>query len=190
MEPINIRDIVELARFEFRRYGFRADGGRVETVTARGESGSGLKCGFDAEPATGQAAFSQYRVIPHFRIWGVSNAESPDFLKVDAERLPLDLSVSYEHIDSGSNGYSARYELRSRVFGDPPRTGTDKQALGAIMATRTYKVVIETPEDPKGYNYSVSIFRHDEAIAEYRAAPHQALSAIGRVIGENLETER
>jgi hypothetical protein len=114
--PLRIQEVIELVRFEFRRYGFRADGpGEIKAKE------SSIRCEFEAEPATGQAAFTQYKIVPHFRIWvGAETADAQGVLKTDEERISLDLSVSYEHVNGGSNGLDVRYELE-RPFLDSPR---------------------------------------------------------------------
>ncbi len=62
-DDLKIADIIEMVRFEFRRYGFRADGGQVVRNT------NGLQVEFDQEPATGHAAFTQEIVYPRFHLW-------------------------------------------------------------------------------------------------------------------------
>lgn len=114
MKPVQIQEVMELARLEFRRWSFRADGGRITQVE------KSIRCEFETEAATGQAAFTQYKVTPHFRIWVEAESTDPQaVLKTDEERIALELSVSYDHIDGGSNGYSARYELVRRFLDEP-----------------------------------------------------------------------
>jgi hypothetical protein len=115
MKPIQIQAVMELVRMEFRRYGFRADGGKSRRAEKT------VHCEFDEEAATGQAAFSQYTVVPYCRIWvEAESAELHDVLITDEERISIDLYVSYEHVNGGGNGYSVRYELIRR-FSDEIR---------------------------------------------------------------------
>lgn len=87
--------ILEAARIEFRRFGFRCDGGNL----SRQQDENSLYT-FDTEAATGMAAFSQYTVTPYVRIWNTSGISGD---------VRLDLGVSYTHFGSGSNGWSATY---------------------------------------------------------------------------------
>lgn len=97
------KGILEAARIEFRRFGFRCDGG----VLSKQQDDYRLYS-FDTEAATGMAAFSQYTVTPYVRIWD-SSGRSGDVL--------IELGVSYTHFQSGSNGWSATYSA-SRNFAD------------------------------------------------------------------------
>jgi hypothetical protein len=112
---VTIYDVLELVRFEFRRYGFRADGGKITRNT------NGLHVEFCTEPATGQAAFTQDAVEPYFILW-VSDL-SMDLAAVippPDKVWVLDVGVSYTHFGDGRNGHSARYTIIQPPFGDPP----------------------------------------------------------------------
>jgi hypothetical protein len=111
---ITLQAITKLARFEFRRFGFRADGQNVEYRTT-----TSTIIEFNAEPATGQAAFSQNRVNTYVRLWG--NPKNNEIVTEEPE-LVVDLGVSYTHVNSGSNGYTVRYLIKKESsFGDSVR---------------------------------------------------------------------
>lgn len=110
MKP-TIQEVIELARFEFRRYGFRADGGKSDKVHET------VRITFDQEPATGQAAFTQYTVTPYVRIWCDAHDEDGQYVvKSDAEEIGLDLCVSYVHVSGGGNGFNVPYTLKLTHF--------------------------------------------------------------------------
>jgi len=110
MKSITVNEIAEKTRFELRRYGFRADGNpeiRRNTFW------------FTPEPATGQAAFSQYCVQSYFRLYGNEQLTLDSSVEFGEEgQFYMDIGVSYTHVDSGGNGYSVRYLLKSRSFDD------------------------------------------------------------------------
>jgi hypothetical protein len=111
---MTIRELTELARFEFRRYGFRADGGIIYGKTDR------VDVDFTPEPSTRQAAFSQSSVTPRFGIWHQNNGDATWDSAIKPTDSVVDLGVSYKHYGTGSNGYVVRYELVQHPFGDPP----------------------------------------------------------------------
>jgi hypothetical protein len=102
---MTIRELTEMARFEFRRYGFRADGG---TIRKKGEM---VDVDFDPEPPTGQAAFSQSSVLPYLRIWRKLDVLGLLLMDYDIVDPVVELGISYEHYGKGSNGATVDYDF-------------------------------------------------------------------------------
>tara|TARA_R110000868_G_scaffold204124_1_gene452148 strand:- start:1695 stop:2054 length:360 start_codon:yes stop_codon:yes gene_type:complete len=113
---MKLNEIIELARFEFRRYGFRADGA---TIVQNGRLRKEVVVEFATEPATGQAAFSQAGVTSHLRIWHENNGDISRF-DVEIPVTEVELGVSYTHHNGGRNGISRRYILAFDAFGGAP----------------------------------------------------------------------
>ena len=116
---ISVKDLSELIRFEFRGYGFRADG----FATDISKDGKLLFISFGPEPATGQAKFSQKSCVCYatvrLREEDVANLPFPIVLSADDNReIGLDLGVSYTHWNVGSNGIAVGYVLRLDSFSD------------------------------------------------------------------------
>jgi hypothetical protein len=114
---IAVTDIAKLVQFEFRRFGFRADGVRV----APREEWKSYMVEFDREPATGMAAFSQDWVEIGARIWSDPTPENTVPLK-DEKGPAIELTVHYRHPAGGHNGYSQFYELKKAYLEDPVLT--------------------------------------------------------------------
>jgi hypothetical protein len=109
---MTLQAIIELVRFEFRRYGFRADGATIETHS------STVSVDFEREPATGMSAFSQDSVTPYLRIWHEIEGEIALETEIPIPgRSVIELGVGYSHHGSGSNGITRRYSLTVDAFG-------------------------------------------------------------------------
>lgn len=99
----NIAMIAEAARLEFRRFGFRADGGAMISKS---------NFSFEPEAGTGQMAFLVDRIRPGIDLFGVVGEGEG----VDLSGRYIRLEVTYSHPQSsGSNGFGLDYVLVAKT---------------------------------------------------------------------------
>lgn len=109
---MTVNKIMELARFEFRRYGFRCD---TPILSRASES---IVATFELEPAAGQASFSQVSVACYVRIWDKTQNVGWEYDIPVNDKISIELGVRYDH-HFGSNGICRAYILSvDSLFGE------------------------------------------------------------------------
>lgn len=99
-----LQAIIEAARQEFRRHGFRADGGSLNT--------NGTSFQFEPEAATGQMGFMVESIAASVGLRGLDLANPHGSV--------VRLSIAYDHLQSsGTNGFNLDYAvIARRQFGE------------------------------------------------------------------------
>lgn len=122
MRSATLYEIVEAARFELRRFGFRADGGSGQMTGRRQDQFLFL---FDPEPGTGQMGFGVDCVSAAVRL-AVPDEIRPEAgqdwhgVKVvcgswgDSPGQRVRIALAYTHWTGGGNGIDRDYEATRR----------------------------------------------------------------------------
>ncbi len=118
-----VQDIADMARDKLRSYGFRCDNMKLSLVVERHatETSGRVSVEFDAESATGMAAFSQHMVTPGVKFFleqvgGMDPEKTGGWQgdKVDSDALRgvgVNLMVHYSHHAGGTNGIDRYYTV-------------------------------------------------------------------------------
>jgi len=105
---MTIKELIEIVRFELRRYNFLVEG----PISIQRNV-----IWFSKEPSTCQASFSQDWVQPYIKSFCTEDI-SEDFV-LDRENWHFRIGVRYGHVAGEENGYEIQYRLEIYHFKEP-----------------------------------------------------------------------